>query len=107
MKFILLVSSMILALQAASSEITVQEHNSFHNTNYRPSIQIDKQRKMYALRKIDEKQASKLVMNETGETIINQKLIHQGMTLFYDIRTKNYHIELNALDGTIIKKVKR
>src|SRR3990167_11058627 len=107
MKFILLIWSIMLVLQAEATNITVQEHNSFHNTNSRPILQMDKKRKMHDLHKIDEKQAAQLVKNETGEEIISHTLTHEGNSLFYDIDTKNYTIELDAIDGTILKKVKK
>jgi uncharacterized membrane protein YkoI len=97
----------MLVLQAEATNITVQEHNSFHNTNSRPTLKADKKRKMHALHKIDEKQAAQLVKNETEEEIISHTLTHEGNSLFYDIDTKNYTIVLDAIDGTILKKVKK
>ncbi|MDQ1340051.1 MAG: hypothetical protein QG567_1208 [Campylobacterota bacterium] len=97
----------MLVLQAEATNITVQEHNSFHNTNSRPILQMDKKRKMHALHKIDEKEVAQLVKNETDEEIISNTLTHKGNTLFYNIYTKNYIIELDAIDGTILKKVKK
>ncbi len=107
MKFILIILSALLVLEAQSANITIQEHNSFHNTNNRSSLNALKKRNMHALHKIDEKQAAQLVKNETGEEIISHTLTHEGNSLFYDIDTKNYTIELDAVDGTILKKVKK
>ena len=107
MKFILLIWSIMLVLQAEATNITVQEHNSFHNTNNRSSLNGLKKRNMHALHKIDEKKATQLVKTETGEEIISQTLTHEGNSLFYDIDTKNYTIVLDAIDGTILKKVKK
>ncbi|MDQ1263063.1 MAG: hypothetical protein QG559_64 [Campylobacterota bacterium] len=97
----------MLVLQAETTSITVQEHNSFHNANNRTTLKAYKKRKMHALHKIDEKQAAQLVKNETGEEIISSTLTHRGNSLFYDIDTKNHTVELDAIDGTILKKVKK
>lgn len=97
----------MLVLQAEATNITVQEHNTFHNTNNRTTLKAYKKRKMHDLHKIDEKQAAQLVKNETGEEIISSTLTHKGNFLFYDIDTKNHTIELDAIDGKIIKKVKK
>jgi uncharacterized membrane protein YkoI len=97
----------MLVLQAETTNITVQEHNSFHNTNNRLALKAYKKRKMHALHKIDEKQAAQLVKKETGEEIISSTLTHKGNFLFYDIDTKKHTIELDAINGTILKKVKK
>lgn len=106
MKTLLVLSALILSLQAQSAEMTVQEHMSVHNASSRPSVQLQQKQKMHQIHQIDEKQLAELVQKETNEAIISEKLTHRGEILYYDIRTKSYKLEVNALNGAFLKKVK-
>lgn len=106
MKILFVLSTFILILQAQSAEMTVWEHMSIHPTSSRPTVQFQAKEKMHQLHKIDEKQLADLVQKESGEEIISEKLTHSGKILYYDVRTKSYQFEVNALDGTVLKKVK-
>jgi len=106
MKHILLAIVAAALLQAESQMMTRDEHSSIHNTNYRPSIKLQKKQNMHRIHRIDEKEAAVLIKSETGEEAITLKLVHRGQYLFYKANTKNYSIELNAIDATFIKKSK-
>ncbi len=107
MKILFALSTLILVLQAQSAEMTAREHMSIHNSSSRPSVQLQAKQEMHRIHKIDEKQLAELVQKETGEAIISEKLTHRGEILYYDVRTANYRLEVNALDGTVLKRVKK
>lgn len=106
MKILFAISTLIFALHAQSAKMTAQEHMSIDNGSSRPALQLQKQQQMHRLHKVDEKQLADLVQKETGEAIIREELTHSGDILYYDVRTKSYKLEVNALDGSFIKKVK-
>lgn len=107
MKIIFALSTLIFALHAQSAEMTVQEHMSIDNGSSRPALQLQKQQEMHRIHKVDEKQLADLVQKETGEEITSKKLTHRGRILYYDVRTANYRLEVNALDGAFLKKEKK
>ncbi|MDD2367696.1 MAG: hypothetical protein PHQ90_00250 [Sulfuricurvum sp.] len=106
MKILFVLGTLILVLHAQSAEMTAREHMSIHNSNSRPSVQLQAKQEMHRIHKIDEKQLAQLVLNETNEEIVSEKLTHRAEILYYDVRTKSYQLEVNALDGTFLKKVK-
>lgn len=106
MKTLLLLSTLVLLIQAQPSEMTAQEHMSIHTYSSRPTVQFQTKQIMHRIHKIDEKQLAQLVQQETNETIIREQLTHQGEILYYDVHTKSYKMKVNALDGSILKKVK-
>lgn len=107
MKILFVLSTFILVLQAQSAEMTSWEHMSIDKASSRPSVNAAQQKqKMHQLLKVDEKQLAQLIQKETGEAIIREELTHRAAILYYDVRTANYRLEVNALDGTVLKKVK-
>ncbi|MDD2368853.1 hypothetical protein [Sulfuricurvum sp.] len=107
MKILFALSTLIFALHAQSAEMTAREHMSIHTSNARPSAQFQAKQEMHRIHKIDEKQLAQLVQKETGEEMTNEKLTHRGKILYYEVRTANYRLEVNALDGTFLKKEKK
>ncbi|MDD2781514.1 hypothetical protein [Sulfuricurvum sp.] len=107
MKTLLTLITLIFALHAQSAEMTAREHMSIHTSNSRPSVQFQTKQKMHRIHKVDEKQLAQLVQKETKEAIVSEKLTHRGEILYYDVRTANYRLEVNALDGTVLKRVKK
>lgn len=107
MKILFVLGTLILALYAQSAEMTAREHMSIHTSNPRPSAQLQAKQEMHRIHKIDEKQLAQLVQKETNEEIISEKLTHRAEILYYDVRTKSYQMEVNALDDTFLKKVKQ
>jgi uncharacterized membrane protein YkoI len=89
---------------ASGEKLSPSEHNSIHGYNNRPLIKMAKKRNMHKLHKVDEKQAKKIVKDETKEEVISLKLTHQGRHLIYKAKTQQYSLTINALDGTIISK---
>lgn len=92
---------------ATGQTLTVREHMSIHNSNNRPSVKLQKKREMHRLHKIDEQDAARITKEETSEESQSIKLTHSGMYLIFKVRTANYLLTINALDGTIIKKEKK
>ena len=93
-----------LFVYASQSSLTTSEHNSIHGYNHRPIVKMQKKRNMHKIHKVDEEMAKEIAKQETGEETISLKLIHCAKLLIYHIHTKSYEIEINALDGNIIKK---
>ncbi|MCL4432424.1 MAG: hypothetical protein M1300_08890 [Epsilonproteobacteria bacterium] len=107
MKILFTFITLVFTLHAQSAKMTAQEHMSIDNGSSRPALQLQKQQQMHRLHKVDEKQLADLVQKETGEAIIREELTHSGDILYYDVRTKSYQLEVNALDGAFLKKVKK
>jgi len=106
MKTLFVLCTLTLLLQAQSAEMTSREHMSIHSNSSRPTVQFQTKQKMHKIHQIDEKQLLELVQKETKEEIVSEKLIHRGKILYYDVRTKSYKLEVNALNGAFLKKVK-
>lgn len=107
MKILFTFITLVFTLHAQSAKMTAQEHMSIDNGSSRPALQLQKQQQMHRLHKVDEKQLADLVQKEIGEEIISEKLTHRAEILYYDVRTKSYQLEVNALDGAFLKKVKK
>lgn len=106
MKTLFVFSALILSLQAQSAQMSAQEHMSIHTPSSRPTVQHQTKQNMHQIHKLDEKQVAQLVQKETNEKIISEKLTHRGEILYYAVRTKSYKLEVNALNGAFLKKVK-
>ena len=112
MKIVILLSIPFIIF--ASSEtlytgetLTNGEHNSLHGpSNYRPSIKMQKKRKIHKLHEVNEEQAKVIAKEETKEEVTSLKLTHINKHLFYEVSTKNYNLKINALDGTVMEKLK-
>lgn len=107
MKILFVLGTLILVLHAQSAEMTAREHMSIHTSNPRHSVQLQAKQEMHRLHKVDEKQLAQLVQKETGEEIVSEKLTHRGEILYYDVRTANYRLDVNALNGTVLNRVKK
>jgi len=96
----------LVSLAFASDEtFSVQEHRSIHNTStFKPSVKMKEKQQMHRLHKIDEDEAKKIALDETKESVVFLKLTHEGKYLIYKIKTENYRLIVNALDGSVIKK---
>lgn len=82
------------------------EHRSIHSSNQRPTVKMNKKRKAHQLHKVDEEQAKITAKEETKEEVQSIRLTHHGKYLIYIVKTKQYTLIINALDGTVIKKQK-
>lgn len=95
-----------LFLLASQSTLTPSEHSLIHSSNHRPMIKMQQKRNMHKLHKIDEQEAAKITKKETNEEVKHLKLTHSGRILKYIIKTENYILTINALDGAILNKEK-
>lgn len=107
MKILFTFITLVFTLHAQSAQMTAREHMSIDTSNPRPSAQFQVKQEMHRIHKVDEKQLVDLVQKEIGEEIISEKLTHRAEILYYDVRTKSYQLEVNALDGAFLKKVKK
>ena len=107
MKILFVLGTLILVLHAQTAEMTAREHMTIDISNPRPSAQFQAKQEMHRIHNIDEKQLAQLVQKETGEEMTNEKLTHRDRILYYEVRTENYRLEVNALDGTILSRVKK
>ena len=106
MKYLILLLTPLIVL-ASESTLTPNEHNSIHGYNNRPVVKMQKRRNMHILHKIDEKEVAVIASQETNEEIQSIKLTHTGNILKYLVKTKNYTLSINALDGAILNKIKK
>lgn len=106
MKYLLLLITPLLAF-ASSNTLTPMEHNSIHGYNKKPLAKMQQKRNMHKLHKVDDKEVRSIANKETAEEIKSVKLTHRGNILKYIVKTENYTITINALDGKILDKVKK
>lgn len=107
MKLLLLLLTLAFSVFAQSSEMSIQEYNSIQTSNVRSTVQFQKKQEMHRIHKVDEKALGELVQKETSQSIINQNLTHRGQILYYEVQTNSYILEVNAMDGSILKKVRK
>jgi uncharacterized membrane protein YkoI len=89
---------------AAGSSLTPMEHSSIHGYQNSPTLKMKTKQKMHKLHNVDEKEVTKIVKKETKEDVVNIKLTHIGNYLLYKATTTKYRLQINALDGTVMKK---
>jgi len=92
---------------ASGKSLTPQEHMSIHITNHSPSQKFMKKRNMHLLHTITQERVEKIVKKTTGENSQFVRLMHIKEYLIYRVTTKRYQIDINALDGSLINRVKK
>ena len=97
----------VLITSADMAKITPTQHNTIHRHTFKPALKLREKSNMHHLHKIDEAQAKTVIKKETNEDVQELKLTHSGRVLFYKATTKNYLLQVNALDGTIMSKEKK
>ncbi|MDY0233749.1 MAG: PepSY domain-containing protein [Sulfurimonas sp.] len=90
-----------------STPMTPLEHSSIHGYNKAPLVNIKNDQKMREVSNINEDQAREIVKKETNEDAMEIELTHVGIYLVYKAKTKGYTLQINAIDGVIIKKEPR
>ncbi len=88
----------------ASEAMTPMEHSSVHGYNKNPVLKTKTEQRMNKLRNIKEDEAIEIVKKETAEDVQKIELTHSGNFLVYKATTKSYRVQVNALDGTVMKK---
>ncbi|EQB39140.1 hypothetical protein M947_08240 [Sulfurimonas hongkongensis] len=104
---LLLVPLFALASPPDSTPMTPLEHSSIHGYNKAPLVNIKSDQKKRELRNIDEKEAKEIIKKETNEDASEIELTHVGIYLVYKAKTKNYKLQINAIDGVVMKKEPR
>ena len=102
MKYLPLLLAPIFAF--ASQAMTPMEHSSVHGYNKNPVLKTKTEQRMHKLHNVEENQAIEIVKKETAEDVEKIKLAHSGNFLIYKATTENYRVQVNALDGTVMKK---
>lgn len=90
-----------------STPMTPLEHSSIHGYNKAPLVNIKSDQKKREIRNINEEETKEIVKKETNEKVIDIELTHIGIYLVYKANTKSYKLQINAIDGVIIKKEPR
>jgi len=106
MKILLITIATALFLNAEMGLMTPSEHSSVHEISKRPALKIKSKQNMHRIHKVEESEAKKIVKNATGEDVTSLRLTHSGRKLFFNTRTKNYRVKINALTGEIMEKKK-
>lgn len=91
-------------ISSANAQLKVDSMTPLHTYNHKPSIKLQKQRKLRSLAKIKQKEAIDIAITLCNQSVIASKLTHRGQLLYYRMYTKACKIEINALDGAIISK---
>jgi uncharacterized membrane protein YkoI len=94
-------------LFGSGAKLSYEEHKTLHSFNKRPTIKMKLRSNLHKLHAIDEESAKKIVKKDTGEDVKFLNITHKSRYLFYEVKTKHYYLEVNALDGTIMKKGKK
>lgn len=105
MKYLTLLLTPLFVL-ASEGTLTTSEHNSIHGYNKKPTVKIRQKSNMHRLHEVDEKEAANITKQETNEDVQSIRLTHSGRILKYLVKTENYRLTINALDGTVSDKVK-
>lgn len=102
MKYLTLLIAPIFAF--ASQAMTPMQHSSVHGYNKNPILKIKTEQMKNKLRNIKTDEARQIVKTATTEDVKKIKLTHSGNFLVYKTTTKSYRVQVNALDGTVMKK---
>jgi uncharacterized membrane protein YkoI len=88
----------------ASQTITPMEQSSIHGYNKNPTLKMKTEQKKRNLSNYKDEEIRQIVKKETSEDVLKLKLTQSGNYLVYKAITKSYRVQVNALDGTIMKK---
>ncbi len=102
MKYFTLLLAPVFAF--ASQAMTPMQHSSIHGYNKNPTLKIKIEEKKNKFNNIKTDEARQIVKTATTEDVKKIKLTHSGNFLVYKTTTKNYRVQVNALDGTVMKK---
>jgi len=91
-------------VSASVNTLSPKDHMSIHITNHSSSQKLMKKRKLHSFHKITDEQVESIVKKVTGESSTFIRLTHRSNYLIYKVTTENYRLDVNALDGTLIKQ---
>lgn len=90
---------------ANAEQVKVDNDTPLSTYNHSPIAKFRYHQKLRRLSKIKMDQAKDIARKECNDqTIESQKITHRGQLLYYKITTQHCNIEINALDGAVIKK---
>jgi len=99
----IIIFSLVIVMNA--EQIKVDNDTPLWFYNHSPIAKMNYHQKLRQLSKVKSNQAKEIARKECNDkTIKSLKITHKGQLLYYKIRTQYCHIEVNALDGSIIKK---
>ncbi len=90
-----------VACFAMGAQITPRQHDAIHNDNFRPTQRLIKKQKARSMAKITRKEALEKAYRHCGKDLLSIVLTHRTQRLYYDIRGKRCHIEIDAIDGSL------
>jgi len=101
MKNIWIFTSVILFISACSTD---NSKIILPNYNHSPLGKIRYQRTLQKEAKVDKKEAIEIAQKSCNQKPNFIKIRYHNSLLFYKIKTKSCYLEINAIDGSIIKK---
>lgn len=104
MKIIVAILLFSTLCMADNTPILVDDSIKLQNYNQRPSIKLKHKQKLKRLAIVSKTEAKEIALKKCNEPVKHVRLAHRGQLLFYNISTKHCHIDINALDGSIISK---
>lgn len=104
MKYLALLTALFVFASAETQTMTPSQHNSIQGYNNKPTLKSKTKQKMHKMHNVEDDEARQIIKKETGEDVEKLKLTHSGNYLIYRASTKSYHIQVNALDGKVMKK---
>jgi len=88
-----------------AKQIKVSNDTPLMFYNHSPIAKLNYRQKLRQISKVKMDQAKEIARKKCNDqTIESQKITHRGQLLYYKITTQHCNIEINALDGAIIKK---
>jgi len=94
-----------IAVVTSAEQIKVRNDTPLSTYNHSPIAKMNYHQKLRRLSKVKMDQAKEIARKEcNNQTIESQKITHRGQLLYYKITTQHCNIEINALDGAVIKK---
>jgi len=102
----ILIAILIAPFSIEAKELSVEQELKLLNYKRKISIynQIRYKRLLKYFAKIDREKAIEKAKSVVSEDIENIKLSHKNRKVIYIVKTPNYKVVVNALDGTIIEK---
>jgi len=105
MKILLCTLVISAAVMAQNEQLKVDRGTPLQIYNHRSIVQLQHRQKLRRLSRIGPDEAKAIARKECGTKGVHSlHLDHEGQLLFYRIAADRCMIEINALDGVVIRK---
>lgn len=101
-KIVLGLTTLLLSLSA--QELTPEQWMQIQSYNHKSSLKLKQQHLLNQLAQVSEADAHTLAQNECGGDISRSKLMQHNRRLFYTIALDRCTLQIDALDGSIMRK---